>query len=73
MLRLDPSELPAELLRRLLLRALRRIDPHAAPRGEELPAAGDAAAGGAATLAGVKAEAEEGIWRFAPAPPRGSG
>jgi tRNA(Ile)-lysidine synthase len=37
-LRLDPSGLPAELLRRLLLRAMRRIDPEAAPRGDAKPA-----------------------------------
>ena len=74
MLRLDPSELPAELLRRLLLRALRRVDPHAAPRGEELSRLlATLDQGGGATLAGVKAGAEEGIWSFAPAPPRGSG
>ena len=73
-LRLDPSGLPAELLRRLLLRALRRIDPHAAPRGEEL---GRLLAtlrnDETATLAGVKAEAADGEWCFSAAPPRGSG
>ena len=74
MRRLDPAELPAELLRRLLLRALRRSTrtPRRAARSFRRLLA-TLQQGGAATLAGVKAEAEEGIWRFAPAPPRGSG
>jgi tRNA(Ile)-lysidine synthase len=75
-LRLDPSELPAELLRRLLLRALRRIDPHAAPRGEELSRLlATLQKGGSATLAGAKASADagEGTWSFSAAPARGSG
>jgi hypothetical protein len=60
----------------LLLRALRGIDPHAAPRGEELGRLlATLSQGGSATLAGVKAEAESasGTWAFSPAPPRGSG
>ncbi len=75
-LRLDPADLPAELLRRLLLRALRRIDPHAAPRGEELSRLmATLTEGGTATLAGVKASADaaEGTWHFTAAPARGSG
>ncbi len=69
-LRLDPSHLPAELLRRLLLRALRRIAPDAAPRGDELSRLlGTLAQGGTATLAGVKAIGGE-AWRFEPAPLR---
>jgi tRNA(Ile)-lysidine synthase len=75
-LRLDPSGVPAELRRRLLLRALRGIDPHAAPRGEELGRLlATLSQSGSATLAGVKAEAESagGVWAFSPAPPRGSG
>ena len=72
-LRLDPTGLPAELRRRLLLRALRRLEPDAAPRGEEvsrLLATLDG--GGTATLAGIKCGGG-GLWRFAPAPPRRSG
>lgn len=72
-LRLDPTGLPAELRRRLLLRALRRLEPDAAPRGEEvsrLLATLDG--GGTATLAGIKCDGG-GLWRFAPAPPRRSG
>ena len=69
-LRLDPTDLPAELLRRLLLRALRRIEPSAAPRGEELSRLlATLEAGGMATLAHVKAEGGE-TWRFTPAPVR---
>jgi tRNA(Ile)-lysidine synthase len=76
MLSLDPSGLPAELRRRLLLRALRRIDPHAEPRGEELGRLlATLSHGGSATLSAVKAEAEgpNATWRFSSAPPRGSG
>ena len=72
-LRLDPTGLPAELRRRLLLRAMRRLEPAAAPRGEEvsrLLATLDG--GGTATLAGIRCEGG-GLWQFAPAPPRRSG
>ena len=72
-LRLDPTGLPAELRRRLLLRALRRLEPAAAPRGEEvsrLLATLDG--GGTATLAGIRCEGG-GLWQFALAPPRRSG
>ena len=72
-LRLDPTGLPAELRRRLLLRAMRRLEPAAAPRGEEvsrLLATLDG--GGKATLAGIRCEGG-GLWQFAPAPPRRSG
>jgi len=74
-LSLDPSGLPAELRRRLLLRALRRIDPHAAPRGEELGRLlATLSQGAGATLSGVKAEAGgvDGAWSFSPAPSRRS-
>ena len=71
-LNLDVSGLPAELVRRLLLRALRDIDPAAAPRGEELSRmAATLDAGGTATLAGVKAVGGA-RWRLSPAPPRRS-
>ncbi|MGQ0558696.1 MAG: tRNA lysidine(34) synthetase TilS [Sphingosinicella sp.] len=70
---IDPSNLPTELKRRLLLRALRAIAPDADPRGEEM---GRLLAvlegGGTATLAGVKANGGA-TWRFAKAPPRKSG
>ena len=71
-LRLDPSGLPAELRRRLLLHALRRIDSDASPRGEELSRLmATLDEGGTATLAGVKAIGGE-SWRFSPAPSRAS-
>ena len=69
-LRLDPNDLPAELVRRLLVRALRQLEPDAAPRGEELSRLrAKLEGGGSATLAGVKAEGGP-VWRFAAAPPR---
>jgi tRNA(Ile)-lysidine synthase len=67
---LDPSGLPEELLRRLVLRCLREIAPDAAPRGEQLTALLATLAGRkTATLADVKCTGAE-PWRFEPAPPR---
>lgn len=72
-IRLDPGPLPEELRRRLVLRALRLINPDAEPRGHELSRLlATLAAGGSATLAGVKCSGG-GVWRFEPAPPRRSG
>lgn len=69
-LRLDPRDIPSELIRRLLLRILAALAPEARPRGEEILRLADTiAAGGTATLAGVKAVGGE-DWRFEPAPPR---
>lgn len=71
-MRLEADGLPAELLRRLVLRALRAIAPESAPRGEELSRLlATLEQGGTATLAGVKATGGD-PWRFEPAPPRGS-
>lgn len=70
---LDPSGVPAELRRRLVLEALRRIDPAAEPRGHELTRLlATLESGGTATLAGVKCVGGA-TWRFEPAPPRRSG
>ena len=70
---LDPPGLPAELKRRLVLRALRAIAPDAEPRGEQLGRLLAALERGeTATLAGVKASGGK-TWRFAKAPPRKSG
>jgi tRNA(Ile)-lysidine synthase len=69
-LTLDPSAIPAELRRRLLLHILALLAPAGPPRGEavqRLLAALEA--GETATLAGVKAQGGA-IWRFALAPPR---
>ena len=66
---LDPTGLPAELRRRLVLLILEELGG-AAPRGEEVMRLLAAlAAGGTATLAGVKC-AGGACWRFTPAPPR---
>jgi tRNA(Ile)-lysidine synthase len=67
---LDPEALPPELVRRLLLRALRRVAPAAAPRADEVGRIIESlGAGLTATLAGVKC-AGGASWRFTPAPPR---
>jgi tRNA(Ile)-lysidine synthase len=69
---LDPSNLPAELRRRLLLAVLDRLDPIKAPRGDEVTRLLAALEIGAtATLAGVKCKGGE-IWRFELAPARRS-
>lgn len=70
-LRIDMGELPVELRRRLVLRALAALAPDAAPRGAELDRLLAAlTAGRTATLAGIRCDAEGEIWRFAVAPPR---
>jgi tRNA(Ile)-lysidine synthase len=67
---LDPAGLPAELVRRLVLRILETLAPGAAPRGAETSRLiARLEAGGTATLAGVKATGGA-LWRFVPAPPR---
>jgi tRNA(Ile)-lysidine synthase len=67
---LRAGNLPAELRRRLVLRALQSLLPAAAPRGEQLTALLAAlAAGETRTLAGVRCTGGE-TWRFALAPPR---
>jgi tRNA(Ile)-lysidine synthase len=66
----DPSDLPAELRRRALLRLLALLVPAGPPRGDavqRLLAALDA--GETATLAGVKCAGGQ-VWRLSPAPPR---
>jgi tRNA(Ile)-lysidine synthase len=66
---LDPVGLPAELRRRLVLAILEAMG-RPAPRGEEVTRLLHAlAAGGTATLAGVKCAGGP-LWRFTPAPPR---
>lgn len=70
---LDPADLPEELLRRLLLTLIARIDPAAAPGGPALDrllgvlrAGGQASMGGALCRGGAR-------WRIAAAPPRRAG
>lgn len=67
---LDPTGLPSELRRRLVLRMLRRINPAADPRGDALTRLlRTLEAGEIATLAGVRCRGGA-RWRFAPAPAR---
>ncbi len=71
MLRIDMRDLPVELRRRLVLRALAALAPDAAPRGAELDRLLAAlGAGRAATLAGIRCDAKGDVWRFTVAPPR---
>jgi tRNA(Ile)-lysidine synthase len=66
---LDPSRLPAELRRRLVLRMLEELGAPV-PRGEALGRLlATLEAGGTATLGGVRCAGGE-RWRFASAPPR---
>jgi tRNA(Ile)-lysidine synthase len=70
--RLDPSDIPDELRRRLVLNILERLGQGGLPRGEEVARLLDRLrAGGTATLAGVKCTGGK-SWSFAPAPPRRS-
>jgi tRNA(Ile)-lysidine synthase len=70
---LDPEGLPPELLRRLVLLCLRRIDPDASPRGEQVTAViVTLRDGGIATLGKVLCRGGGGF-RFEPAPPRRGG
>jgi tRNA(Ile)-lysidine synthase len=67
---LDPTEVPSELLRRVVTRCLRTVAPDAAPRGEQVTALlGNLARGETTTLAGVRCSGGP-RWRFEPAPPR---
>ncbi|HEY0044960.1 MAG TPA: tRNA lysidine(34) synthetase TilS [Allosphingosinicella sp.] len=70
-LMLDMRDVPAELVRRMVLQALREIAPGAAPRGEEVQRLiAELRAGRVAMLAGVRCSAQAEGWRFEPAPPR---
>lgn len=67
---LDPTELPGEILRRILLSCMRQIAPDAEPRGGELDRLISALEQGeTATLGGVKCSGGA-LWRFSLAPPR---
>ncbi|WP_294391924.1 tRNA lysidine(34) synthetase TilS [uncultured Sphingomonas sp.] len=71
--RLDPSDLPRELRRRLLLMALARMTHGADPRGDDVDRLLDRLdAGDTSTLAGIRIEAGP-VWRLSVAPPRRSG
>jgi tRNA(Ile)-lysidine synthase len=66
----DPRSLPRELLRRITLSCIGKINADAAPRGEELDRLiAGLKAGRAATLSGVKCVGGD-FWLFSLAPPR---
>jgi tRNA(Ile)-lysidine synthase len=67
---LDVAGLPDELVRRLVLRAVKTMNPAANPPGRQLAALqARLAAGGSGTLAGIKARGGA-IWMFNRAAPR---
>ena len=67
---LDATDLPRELTRRLLLRALAMVDPQSAPRGDAIDRALDGLPRGEVmTLGNVRCVGGT-IWRFEAAPPR---
>jgi tRNA(Ile)-lysidine synthase len=67
---LDPADLPAEMIRRLILGILESFSPAALPRGEEVRRlAATLTAGGVSTLAGVLCRGGT-RWSFELAPPR---
>lgn len=62
--------LPKELQRRLLLLALRQIDPEIAPRGDALERLlADLTAGRTTMIGEIRCQGGD-IWHFSPAPPR---
>jgi tRNA(Ile)-lysidine synthase len=67
----DPSGLPAELVRRLLIRSLQRIDPEIAPRGETIDRALATLHGGGRLTVGNVLCIGGAIWRLETAPARG--
>jgi tRNA(Ile)-lysidine synthase len=69
-IRLDVAGLPDELARRLVLRAIATLNPAAAPHGPAVSALlARLAAGGTATLAGIRVRGGD-WWQFSRAPPR---
>lgn len=69
-IRFTPGNLPAELVRRILLRILAHFALAPAPRGEEVARlAATLNGGGSANLAGVRCEGGA-DWAFQPEPPR---
>ncbi len=67
---LDPSGLPPEIVRRLLIRALQSQDPQVAPRGDTIDRALETLhAGGKLTVGDLLCTGGT-LWRIEPAPPR---
>lgn len=68
---LDPIALPPEIARRVVLQALRQVDPVIRPRGGALVRLiATLERGGTATIGGVLCASKEGRWLFSNAPPR---
>lgn len=67
---MDPDGLPAEIRRRLILRAIRLLDPDALPRGAEISRLLSALAAGKSASIATLAITGGATWRFAIAPPR---
>jgi len=69
-LSLDPADLPAELVRRLLVHVIDRLDPGRNPPGPDVDRLLEAlAAGGKASIGALVATGGP-VWTVAPAPPR---
>lgn len=68
---LDPAGLPDELLRRLLVAAVQRVDPGCVPRGEQIDRTIAALRSGDQTMLGDVLCHGGLTWRFAAAPLRG--
>ena len=69
-IRIDVSDLPRELRRRLARRAIRAHDPAFDETVSIEKLLDSLEAGGGATQAGVMASARGAVWSFRPAPPR---
>lgn len=67
---LDPAGLPPEIVRRLLIRALQRIDPEIAPRGDTIDRALEVLRSGGKLTIGNLLCSGGSLWQIAPAPPR---
>lgn len=66
----DANNLPKEMHRRLLLRALKQIDPEITPRGDAVERLlADLSAGRTAMIGNIRCQGGD-IWHFSPAPPR---
>lgn len=69
---LDPAGLPKELVRRIVLLSLLNVQSDLKPRGEALERLVSALERGAAVMLGNVKCTGGIVWRFSPAPPRGS-
>lgn len=67
---LDPAGLPPEIVRRLLIRTLQRIDPEIAPRGDTIDRALETLRSGGKLTIGNLLCSGGSLWQITPAPPR---